>query len=181
MLNCTGTISNKLVCNVIEREYKYCSNSRILARYERYKFNNREQKTDERIDTYATVLRDLASSCNYGALKEEIIRDRIVCGITNSAVRKKLFQIPDLTYDKCMDVCRTAEATEMQLSEMKNTEYLPDDDINAVIANSRKKPPGNESAKTAGGGGHGLLVLWAPTQRRAKELPSFWEIMYKMR
>ena len=46
---------------------------------------------------YATVLGDLARSCNYGVLNEEMIRDRIVCGITNSAVHKKLLQIPDLT------------------------------------------------------------------------------------
>ncbi len=59
--------------------------------YERYKFNIRQQKPDERIDAYATVLRDLASSCNmyYGALKEEMIRDRIVCGITNSGTYTK--------------------------------------------------------------------------------------------
>ena len=81
-----------------------------------------------------------------------MIRDRIVCGIINSAVWKKLLQIPDLTYDKCMDVCRAAEATETQMSAMKSTEstYLPNDDINVVGANSRKKPSGNESARTGG-------------------------------
>ena len=83
-----------------------------------------------------------------------------MCGITNSAVRKKLLQIPDLTYDKCMDVCRAAEATETQMSAMKTTEstYLPNDDINVVRANSRKKPSGNESARTGGGGNPPLNV-----------------------
>ena len=141
----------KDITKILELWGEYC-NGKTNIIYERYKFNNRQQKADERIDAYATVLRDLASSCNYGILNEEMIRDRIVCGITNSAVRKKLLQIPDLTYDKCMDVCRAAEATETQMSAMKTTEstYLPNDSINVVGANSRKKPSGNESARTGG-------------------------------
>ena len=67
----------------------------------------------------------------YGALKEKMIRDRIVCGITNSGIRKKLLQIPDLTYDKCMDVCRAAEATKTQLNDMKTNKstYLSNGDM----------------------------------------------------
>ena len=150
-----------------ERQPKYLNcgasihcNGKTNIIYERYKFNNRQQKADDRIDAYATVLRDLASSCNYGILNEEMIRDRIVCGITNSAVRKKLLQIPDLTYDKCMDVCRAAEATETQMSAMKTTEstYLSNDNINVVGTNSRKKPSGNESARTGGEGNPPLNV-----------------------
>ena len=46
-----------------------------------------------------------------------------------------------------------AEATETQLNAMKNTTYLPNDDINVVVANSWKKPSGNDLTKTGGGGG----------------------------
>ncbi len=50
-----------------------------------------------------------------------------------------------------MDVCRAAEVTETQLSAMKSNEstYLSNDDIN-VVANSRKKPSGNEPGRTGG-------------------------------
>ncbi len=86
----------KDMAKILELWGEYC-NGKTNIIYERYKFNNRQQKPDEGIDAYATVLRDLPSSCNYGALKEETIRDRIVCGMTNSGIRKKLLQIPDLT------------------------------------------------------------------------------------
>ena len=111
--------------------------------------SKKQAKESTRTQPFFEIWRVLA---NYGVLNEEMIRDRIVCGITNSAVRKKLLQIPDLTYDKGMDVCRAAEATETQMSAMKTTEstYLPNDDINIVGANSRKKPSGNESARTGG-------------------------------
>ena len=53
-----------------------------------------------------------------------------------------------------MDVCRAAEATETQMSAMKTTEStnLLNDDINVVMASSRKEPSENKSARTGGGG-----------------------------
>ena len=47
--------------------------------YERYKFNNRNQEPAESIETYAASLHALAATCAFGALNDELIRDRIVC------------------------------------------------------------------------------------------------------
>ncbi|CAH3019511.1 unnamed protein product, partial [Porites evermanni] len=43
-----------------------------------YCFNNRNQDAGESIDTYASNLRSLSDTCNFGTLKDEMIRDRIV-------------------------------------------------------------------------------------------------------
>ena len=45
---------------------------------EQYKFRSRGQRADEPIDTYLTSLRELAKSCDFGTLEEEMIRDQIV-------------------------------------------------------------------------------------------------------
>ena len=86
--------------------------------YERYKFNNRSQEQTESIDTYENALRALAETCDFGALKDQLIRDRIVCGVRDNAVRRKLLQESKLTLEKCVDICRAAEATSAQLKEM---------------------------------------------------------------
>lgn len=36
-------------------------------------------------------LKVLVKICNFGLLKDELIRDRIVCGICDMGIRKKLF------------------------------------------------------------------------------------------
>ena len=59
----------KDIGKILELWSNYCQGTTNII-YERYKFNNRRQKSDENIDTYATVLRDLASSWNYGAQKK---------------------------------------------------------------------------------------------------------------
>ena len=86
--------------------------------YERYKFNNRSQEQTELIDTYVNALRALAETCDFGALKDQLIRDRIVCGFRDNAVRRKLLQESKLTLAICVNICRAAEATSSQLKEM---------------------------------------------------------------
>ena len=51
--------------------------------YERYIFFIRVQKVDESIDDYVTDLKIKARNCNFGDLKDEMIRDKIICGITS--------------------------------------------------------------------------------------------------
>lgn len=60
-------------------ESYYLGRANII--YERYRFNKRDQEAGESIDTYASNLRSLSDTCNYGALNDEMIRDRIVCGV----------------------------------------------------------------------------------------------------
>ena len=86
--------------------------------YERYKFNNCTQGPTESIETYAASLRALAATCAFGPLNDELIRDRIVCGIHNNAVRRKLLQEPKLSLSKCIDLCRATETTTVQAKIM---------------------------------------------------------------
>lgn len=58
--------------------------------YERHKFFLREQKPDEKIDSYVTELRDLSSTCNFGDLTDSLIRDRVILGIKDLAIKDRL-------------------------------------------------------------------------------------------
>ena len=49
--------------------------------YERHMFNSRIQASGESFNEYVNALRDLAKSCEYDALLDEMLNDRIVSGI----------------------------------------------------------------------------------------------------
>ena len=92
--------------------------------YERYQFNKRDQELNESIDSYVSVLRNLAKTCNYGTLEENLIRDRIVMGIRENSTRKRLLQESELTLNRCIDICRANESTEIQLKAIKSEEEV---------------------------------------------------------
>ena len=112
--------------------------------YERYKFNNRSQEQTESIDTYVTVLRTLAETCELGTLKDHLNRDRIVCGVRENAVRRKLLQEPELTLSKCVDICRAAEATSAQLKEMALRQHSSEIDL---VSKAEPKKPNSRKEK----------------------------------
>ena len=123
--------------------------------YERYLFNNRDQKDTENIDTYATHLRALARSCNFRDLKDELIHDRIVCGIRDDAIRKELLQEPQLTLARCIGVCRAVDSTSAQVRAMssRDTEvhYLKGSrDSHVKMARGRRKDHSQGRSKSTG-------------------------------
>ena len=120
----SSDVERENIDKVLELWQSYCMGKTNVI-YERYKFNNRSQELDESIDAYTTALRTLAETCEFGSLKEDLIRDRLVCGIRDNSLRKKLLQEPKLTLNKCLDSCRAAEATKLQLEAMTNHNKEP--------------------------------------------------------
>jgi hypothetical protein len=66
----------------------------------------RNQFQDETFDKYVTELKILALTCNYGALHDSLIRDRMICGINDSNLRERLLRVADLDLQKCLEICR---------------------------------------------------------------------------
>lgn len=48
--------------------------------FERHKFFTRNQTAGESFDAYVTDLKALSATCDFGKLRNSLIKDRIVCG-----------------------------------------------------------------------------------------------------
>ena len=68
--------------------------------FERAKFYMRVQKEGEPVDNFITDLCALTEHCNFGALHDELIRDRIVVGIRDKALSEKLQLEAELTLER---------------------------------------------------------------------------------
>jgi hypothetical protein len=82
--------------------------------FERAKFNLRSQQEGETVDVFITDLFNLAEHCNFGVLREELIRDRIVVGIRDKALSEKLQLEADLTLEKAVNFARQKENVRKQ-------------------------------------------------------------------
>ena len=82
--------------------------------FERAKFNQRIQQENEPVDAFITDLHTLAQHCSYGALHDEMIRDRIVVGLRDKALSAKLQLESDLTLEKAVNQARQKELVRQQ-------------------------------------------------------------------
>ena len=119
--------------------------------YERYVFNSCFQAPEESNDCYANRLRKLASSCQFGALTEEMTRDRLVIGIQDKSTKARLLREKDFSLDKALDMCKSSEITNksIQHEEKQNNEELNlvQDKRRRAKGNKKlneKKPPSNQ-------------------------------------
>ena len=60
------------------------------------KFNMRRQEEGEPVDSFITSLYRLAEHCNYRDLHDEMVQDRIVVGLRDSNLSKRLQTDPEL-------------------------------------------------------------------------------------
>ena len=87
--------------------------------YERIRFNRRNQLENETAEQYIMELYRLAESCDYGALRNEMIRDRLVVGIRDAALSQQLQLDAELTLEKAKKRIRQKEAVGQQQKELK--------------------------------------------------------------
>lgn len=93
--------------------------------YEHLLFNQRNQKEGERLDNFVSELKQLSLNCEFGALRDSLIRDRIVGGVVSDGLRGELLIRPELTLRTVRDYCRTYEATGLQKYEFVPQTVVP--------------------------------------------------------
>ena len=57
---------------------------------QRFKFNSRIRKSSESIAEYVAELRKLALHCDYKDALSEMLRDRLVCGVNDDRMQRRL-------------------------------------------------------------------------------------------
>ncbi|XP_064646909.1 uncharacterized protein LOC135499855 [Lineus longissimus] len=103
----------------------------------RYQFNSRTQKDGESFDSFLTELKQLIKDCEFGdALRDSLLRDRVVCGIRDETTREKLLQTEDLTLEKCVNTCRISESSANQLKTLTDTKEKDVDAVGRSFQNS---------------------------------------------
>ena len=86
--------------------------------YERARFNRRNQLEGKSAEQYITALYGLIGNCEYGPLKEELLRDRMVVGIRDTALWQKLQADAGLTLERAKTAIRQKEAITEQQTEL---------------------------------------------------------------
>ena len=71
---------------------------------QRFRFNSRTRQAGESVAAYIAELKRLSEHCNFGESLNDMLRDRIVCGIQDQRTQRRLLAETDLTLQKAFEL-----------------------------------------------------------------------------
>ena len=110
--------------------------------YECARFNRRNQLQGETAEQYIMVLYKLVENCEYGTMKDEMIRDQLVVGIQDDTLSQKLQMDPSLTLEKAKKQVRQREAVQEQQQTLRGAANNTSLEVEAVRSNLRRHVQG---------------------------------------
>ena len=102
---------------------------------QRFNFHTRACKSGENVSTYVSELRKLSEYCNFGDTLENMLRDRLVCGINDKRVQRRLLAEPGLTFAKALELAQAAETAE---SNAKQLEQVTQSTVMHAVSSGKK-------------------------------------------
>ena len=85
----------------------------------RYKFNKAVRKEGQSISEYVNFLRQLAKTCSFDGHLDEMLRDRLICGVNDQRIQRKLLAQADITFERALTIALAEEAAANQTSELQ--------------------------------------------------------------
>eukprot|EP00057_Strongylocentrotus_purpuratus_P007302 XP_011661776.1 PREDICTED: uncharacterized protein K02A2.6-like [Strongylocentrotus purpuratus] len=110
---------------IIEKLAEHFAPARNVL-YDRFVFHSASQQQNESVDQYVVRLRQLGKACKFGALEEEMIRDRLVLGCKDKQAQARLFREQDTvcTLKKAIASLEVSESSQQQLRIVKGEESV---------------------------------------------------------
>lgn len=70
----------------------------------RYKFHKYEQEEGQSVRDFLAKIQKLAETCDFGAFRDEALRDKLVCGLRDKSIKRKLLGEEDLPLKKAIQI-----------------------------------------------------------------------------
>ena len=131
------------LAKVLEHFDEYCTPKTNLT-LERFHFNQCVQETGEGVDAYLTRIKKHSKTCEFGDLKDSLVKDCLVCGIADNVTRERLLREENLTLEKAVKICKAAELVKERSKELQSTLSTPTT-VHAV--QTRGKQPSQSGKK----------------------------------
>ena len=110
-----STLSFKTIVDTLQ---KHLSPKPLLIA-ERFRFHKRNQLEGETVSTYLAELKKLSLNCEFGTNLNDALRDRLVCGLHNELIQKRLLSEPDLSLAKASEIAFAMEAAAKDTLELQ--------------------------------------------------------------
>ena len=110
--------STKSFDQIVEAAGKHF-NPKPSSIVQRFRFNSRARKEGESVAEFVAQLRQLSEHCQFGDTLNDMLRDRIVCGINDQRIQRRLLAESDLTLARAMELSLAMESADKDADTLK--------------------------------------------------------------
>lgn len=128
------TNEEKNEVSIIKSKFAAIFDPKISVTFERFSFNKITQLEGEPFDDFFNKIKNQAQNCEFGILRDDLLRDKIIIGLSSDVVREKLLSECNLTLDQAIKICRASEIATKQLKRIHK-----EHEINVIHQGSSKK------------------------------------------
>ena len=154
LLTVVGPATYKLLRNLVapakpdEKTYKELvevvkehHNPKPAEIVQRFKFNSRVRQPGESASTFVWQLCSLAEFCNYGASLDNMLRDRLVCGVNDSQIQRRLLSERNLTFAKALELAQGLETASKNVQTLQGSVASATAENSVQRINARERLP----------------------------------------
>lgn len=86
---------------------------------QRFKFDPCMRKPTETVAEYVAELRNLSQDCNYGGTLSQMLQDRLMCGIHNDRIQRRLLSETALTFESALSLVQAMESANKNVQDLQ--------------------------------------------------------------
>ena len=137
LISAGATDEDRAMVDSLIKKFDAFFDDRRNVIYERARFNLRTQQPGESAEQFIIALYTLSESCEYGTMREQLIRDRLVVGILDCALSEKLQMDPKLDLEKAKKAVRLKEAVQESQRTLRQAGDTKDNPIKLDVVRTK--------------------------------------------
>ncbi|CAI5657334.1 unnamed protein product [Oreochromis niloticus] len=117
----------------------HCPKPSVIV--QRFKFHTHSRKPGVSVAAYVTELRQLSEHCEFGGVLDDMLRDRLVCGINDDGMQRRLLGEPTLDFKKALEIAQAIETAANNTKDIrKANNNMHSTEVHHVSQSVRGKP-----------------------------------------
>lgn len=132
-----GDFSFKELVTLVQNHH--CPKPSVIV--QRFKFHTHSRKPGVSVAAYVTELRQLSEHCEFGGVLDDMLRDRLVCGINDDGMQRRLLGEPTLDFKKALEIAQAIETAANNTKDIrKANNNMHSTEMHHVSQSVRGKP-----------------------------------------
>ena len=105
---------------------------------ERFRFNSCLRQPGESVATFVAKLRHLTQHCEFGDSLQDMLRDRLVCGVNDTCLQRRLLAESSLTFETALKLATAWESAEKNAKDLQGAQASEDNHVIGRITRTRR-------------------------------------------